>query len=145
MSFRRAGGLRFRPGIHPDVSSFPATPRSLLPMRKLARWCFTHRWIALGGWIVALVVLSAISAGAGTNYKDEFKLSGTDSFDALHLLQKSAPKASGDQETIVVAVKDGKITDASNQKRVESMLSTVGKLPHVASVSSPFAGGGSGP
>jgi RND superfamily putative drug exporter len=112
-------------------------------MRNIARWCFTHRWIVLGGWIAALVVLIALHAGAGSDYKDEFKLSGTDSFDALHLLQKSAPKASGDDETIVLAVKDGKLTDASNKARVETMLGTVAKLPHVASVASPFADGNS--
>jgi putative drug exporter of the RND superfamily len=110
-------------------------------MRNIARWCFTHRWIVLGGWIAAVVVLIVVHAGAGSNYKDEFKLSGTDSFDALHLLQKSAPKASGDQEQIVVAVKDGKLTDPANKARVASMLTTVGKLPHVASVASPFADG----
>ncbi|MCW2986714.1 MAG: family transporter [Conexibacter sp.] len=113
-------------------------------MRNIARWCFTHRWIVLATWFVALIALIAIHAGAGSNYKDEFKLSGTDSFDALHLLQKSAPKASGDQEQIVVAVKDGKITDASNKARVEQMLATVSKLPHVASVASPFAASGAG-
>jgi RND superfamily putative drug exporter len=107
-------------------------------MRTLARWCFRHRWIVLIGWIVALVGLSAIHAGAGSDYKDEFKLSGTDSFDALHLLQKSAPKASGDQEQLVVAVKDGKITDPQSKARVETVLDAVGKMPHVASVASPF-------
>ncbi len=110
-------------------------------MRTLARWCFRHRWIVLAGWIVALVGLSAIHAGAGSDYKDEFKLSGTDSFDALHLLQKSAPKASGDQEQLVVAVKDGKITDAQTKARVETALDAVAKMPHVASVASPFAAG----
>ncbi|HMJ37015.1 MAG TPA: MMPL family transporter [Baekduia sp.] len=111
-------------------------------MRKLARWCFRHRWIVLISWIVALVGLSAIHAGAGSNYRDEFKLSGTDSFDALHLLQRSAPKASGDQETIVVKAKDGTVTDPAVKQRVESMLGQVGKLPHVASVASPYAKGG---
>jgi RND superfamily putative drug exporter len=110
-------------------------------MRTLARWCFRHRWIVLAGWIVALVGLSAIHAGAGSDYKDEFKLSGTDSFDALNLLQKSAPRASGDQEQLVVAVKDGKITDPQAKARVETVLDAVGKMPHVASTTSPFDAG----
>ena len=110
-------------------------------MRTLARWCFRHRWIVLVGWIVALVGLNAIHGGAGSDYKDEFKLSGTDSFDALNLLQKSAPKASGDQEQLVVAVKDGKITDPQTKARVETALDAVGKMPHVASVASPFDAG----
>jgi RND superfamily putative drug exporter len=110
-------------------------------MRTLARWCFRHRWIVLIGWIVALVGLNAIHGAAGSDYKDEFKLSGTDSFDALNLLQKSAPKASGDQEQLVVAVKDGKITDPQTKARVETALNAVAKMPHVASVASPFDAG----
>jgi RND superfamily putative drug exporter len=110
-------------------------------MRTLARWCFRHRWIVLVGWIVALVGLNVIHGAAGSDYKDEFKLSGTDSFDALNLLQKSAPKASGDQEQLVVAVKDGKITDPQAKARVETALDAVAKMPHVASVASPFDAG----
>jgi RND superfamily putative drug exporter len=110
-------------------------------MRKLARWCFQHRWIVLVGWLVALIGLSAIHGAAGSGYKDEFKLSGTDSFDALNLLQKSAPKASGDQEQLVVAVKDGKLTDPQTKARVETALNAIGKMPHVASVASPFDAG----
>jgi RND superfamily putative drug exporter len=110
-------------------------------MRTLARWCFRHRWIVLLGWIVALVGLNAIHGAAGSDYKDEFKLSGTDSFDALNLLQKSAPKASGDQEQLVVAVKDGKITDPQTKARVGTALNAVAKMPHVASVASPFDAG----
>ncbi len=110
-------------------------------MRTIARWCFRHRWIVLAGWLVALVGLSAIHGAAGSDYKDEFKLSGTDSFDALNLLQKSAPKASGDQEQLVVAVKDGKITDPQTKARVETALNAVEKMPHVASVASPFDAG----
>ncbi|HWI75389.1 MAG TPA: MMPL family transporter, partial [Baekduia sp.] len=113
-------------------------------MRNIARWCFQHRWTVLIAWLVALIGLTAIHGAAGSDYKDEFKLSGTDSFDALHLLQKSAPKASGDQEQLVVAVKDGKITDAAVKARVEKMLDTVGKLPHVATVASPFEADNSG-
>jgi RND superfamily putative drug exporter len=113
-------------------------------MRTLARWCFRRRWIVLIGWLVGLFVLGGLANGVGDNYKDEFKLSGTDSFDAINLLQKSAPKASGDQEQIVVAVKDGKLTDARTQARVEQMLAKVKALPHVASVDSPFAQGAGG-
>jgi RND superfamily putative drug exporter len=111
-------------------------------MRSLARWCFRRRWIVLAAWAVALVGLNALHSAAGSDYKDQFKLSGTDSFDAVHLLQRSAPKASGDQEQIVFAVKDGKVTDPQVRQRVERMLGEVGKLPHVATVGSPYAKGG---
>jgi RND superfamily putative drug exporter len=113
-------------------------------MRTLARWCFRHRWLVLVGWLAGLFVLGGLANGVGDNYKDEFKLSGTDSFDAIHLLERSAPKASGDQEQIVVAAKDGKITDGAARARAEEMLKKVETLPHVESVSSPFASGNEG-
>jgi RND superfamily putative drug exporter len=111
-------------------------------MRSLARWCFRRRWIVLAAWVLALVALTAFHGAAGSDYKDQFKLSGTDSFDAVHLLERSAPKASGDQEQIVVAVKDGKVTDPQARRQVEDMLAKVSKLPHVATVASPYAKGG---
>ena len=80
-------------------------------MRKLGKWCFTHRLITVLAWVVTLVALTAIHSAAGSAYSDNFDLSGTQSFDAVHLLQRAAPKASGDREQIVIAVENGKVTD----------------------------------
>ena len=73
-------------------------------MRKLAKWCFTHRRIVALAWVGALVSLTAIHSAAGSAYSDNFNLSGTQSFDAVHLLERAAPKASGDTDQIVIAV-----------------------------------------
>ncbi len=83
-----------------------------------------------------------IAHGVGSSYKDSFSLNGTQSFDALNLLQKVAPKASGDREQIVFAVEQGKLTDPAARSRIEAMLEQVAALPTVASVASPFAPGG---
>ncbi|HEY1596582.1 MAG TPA: MMPL family transporter [Thermoleophilaceae bacterium] len=88
-------------------------------------------------WIAALVVLTALRIGAGTAYKDTFRLHGTDSFDAVNLLQDSAPKAAGDTDRIVVASKQGKLTDPANEQKVKAMLADVKKQPHVASIGEP--------
>jgi RND superfamily putative drug exporter len=93
--------------------------------------------------VVALIGLSVLSQSLGSSYKDSFSLNGTQSFDALNLLQKVAPKASGDREQIVVAVKQGKLTDPVVRSQVETMLSKVAALPDVASVASPYVPAGS--
>jgi putative drug exporter of the RND superfamily len=103
-------------------------------MRALARWCFTHRRLVVAAWLVVLLALTAIHSAAGSNYRDSFRLHGTDSFDALNLLQDSAPKAAGDTDRIVVATKQGKLRDAATQARINQMLGKVRSLPHVASV-----------
>jgi RND superfamily putative drug exporter len=107
-------------------------------MRALAGWCVRHRRVVVTGWLVALIGLSVISQSVGSSYKDSFTLNGTQSFDALNLLKKVAPKASGDREQIVVAVKQGKVTDPAVRSQVEAMLTKVAALGDVASVASPY-------
>ena len=111
-------------------------------MRGLAGFCFAHRrWVVLA-WLVALIGMIAISSSAGTAYKDNFNLRGTQSFDAVALLQRNAPKASGDRDQIVIGVKDGKVTDPAVQAQVESLLAKVSALPHVSAVTSPYGPAG---
>ncbi len=111
-------------------------------MRNLARWSVRHRRWVVAIWLTALIGLSVISQSVGSSYKDSFSLNGTQSFDALNLLQKVAPKASGDREQIVVAVKQGKLTDPAVRTQVEAMLAKVGALSDVASVASPYGPNG---
>ncbi len=80
-------------------------------MRPVARWCVTHRRVALAGWLVALVGLTVLSQSAGTAYNNSTSLKGTQSFEAQTLLERSAPTAAGDREQIVFAVDHGRVTD----------------------------------
>ncbi len=111
-------------------------------MRALAGWCFTHRRIVVAAWIAALIGLTGISQSVGSTYKDSFSLPGTQSFEALTLLQHAAPAASGDREQIVVAVEHGKVTDPAVRARVDAMLARVAALGDVSSVASPYGSAG---
>ena len=91
----------------------------------------------VAAWIAVLVALTALHSAAGSAYKDSFRLHGTDSFDAVNLLQDSAPKAAGDTDRIVFATQHGSLTDPANAQRVRQMLARVKTLPHVASVGRP--------
>ena len=62
------------------------------------------------GWS-AIAGANALESGAGSAYTDNFKLPHTESFDAVTLLQRNAPKASGDTDQIVIATKQGRLTD----------------------------------
>jgi len=112
-------------------------------MRTLARTCFRHRRLVLAGWLVALIGLTALHAGAGSDYNSTFSLPGTQSFEALSLLEHNARKQSGDKEEIVIAVKRGRVTDPAVRARVQSTLTAVSRLPHVSVIGSPYAPGAS--
>ena len=78
-------------------------------MRKLASWCFRHRVITLLAWVVGLVALTAIHGAAGSAYSDNFELPHTQSFDAIRLLERNSPRASGETDHLVFAVDHGKV------------------------------------
>ena len=91
-----------------------------------------------------LVGVNLVHSGAGSAYSDNFKLPHTDSFDAVRLLQRNAPKASGDTEEIVIAVTRGRVTDPAARARVGALLTKVAAAPHVSIVRSPYAVNGAG-
>jgi RND superfamily putative drug exporter len=107
-------------------------------MRSLAQWCFRHRLVVLISWIVALAAAVAIESAVGSAYGDNFQLSGTESLDAVRLLQRAAPKASGDTEKVVIAVSEGRVTDPAVVAQVNAMLEKLAALPHVTQISSPY-------
>ena len=108
-------------------------------MRRLASWCFRHRVITLLAWVVGLVALTAIHGAAGSAYSDNFQLPHTQSFDAIRLLERNSPRASGETDQLVIAVDHGKITDPAVRARAEALFKKVEQLPHVSTVGSPFA------
>jgi RND superfamily putative drug exporter len=92
----------------------------------------------VAAWIAALVGLTAIHSAAGSAYTDNFKLPSTESFDAIKLLQRNVPRASGDTDQIVIAAKQGRVTDPAVRAQVESTLATVARQSHVSLVASPY-------
>jgi RND superfamily putative drug exporter len=112
-------------------------------MRAIARWCVQHRRTVIAAWLVGLIVMAAAAKTIGSDYKNSFSLKGTQSFEALDLLQRAAPKASGDVEQVVFSVKRGTVTDVAARQHATTVLSRLSKLPTVASIASPFAKSGS--
>jgi RND superfamily putative drug exporter len=107
-------------------------------VRRLARVCFTHRRLVVLGWLVALIGLTALHSAVGSAYSDNFRLSGTQSFDAVNLLERNAPSASGDTEKVVIAVDNGRVTDPAVRSQVQTMLASLARQPHVTEISSPY-------
>jgi RND superfamily putative drug exporter len=112
-------------------------------MRKLAAWSVRHHWLTIGAWLVGLVAFVAIHSAAGSAYTDNFKLPHTGSFDAIRLLQRSTPRSSGETDQLVIAVKQGRVSDPQVQARAQALFKRVQALPYVASVSSPYTPAGS--
>src|SRR3954451_11756063 len=95
-------------------------------MRALARWCYTHKFVVLAVWIVALVVLGGLNAKAGSGYTDSFSLPGTESTTALNLLTDNFNTESTDTNQVVFAA--GDVNDPATKARIQRTLGQIAKV-----------------
>jgi putative drug exporter of the RND superfamily len=102
----------------------------------LAGWAQRHRWAALLLWVTVLAAVTLGSQAAGSAYKNDFSLPGTDSQAATDLLTEHGSAQAGDSVDIVL--KDGQGI-GGRKAAVEEMLAEVERLPSVTGVRSPYA------
>src|SRR3954451_24809488 len=101
-------------------------------MRFLPRWCSRRKFVALGIWVLALLVLGGLSASAGSGYTDSFSLPGTESTTALNLHTDNCDTESTDTTRVVFAA--GDVTAPATQPRIIQTLGKIAKGPHVERV-----------
>ncbi|MEU6609466.1 MMPL family transporter [Streptomyces shenzhenensis] len=111
---------------------------------RLGRFAFRRRRLVLLAWVAVLVAAGiGVSSVSGTT-TDDFTLPGTQSQQAIDLLEKEFPQASASGATarVVIETADGqKVTSAAHKRQVESLITDLRKAPQVASVADPFTAG----
>jgi putative drug exporter of the RND superfamily len=110
-------------------------------MLNVARWTMAHRRFVVVAWIVAAVGVFAVSNSVGKKTASSFTLPGTGSQQAVDLFQKSFPAQAGDADQIVFHARTGTLAGTADRATIDATLARVARLPHVTSVSSPFAAG----
>ena len=111
-------------------------------MRAAARWCYRHRLLVVALWVVALIGTSIAARGIGSSYQDNFSLPQTQSFQAMSLLERAAPRVAGDVDRLVVATTRGTVRDAAVSRRMDRLLASVVRMPHVTEIGSPYSAAG---
>jgi RND superfamily putative drug exporter len=109
---------------------------------RLGRACARRRFTVVAIWAVLLAaaVAGVIVSGAKTN--DEFTIPGSQSQQALDLLSRSFPAASGTSAQIVfVAPQGSTVTSVAARLDIDRVLAVARKCPQVVGVVSPFSGG----
>jgi RND superfamily putative drug exporter len=110
-------------------------------MLRLTRWTIAHRRLVAIGWVAVAVGILAISSSVGTRKANNFSLPNTGSQRAADLLQSRFPAQAGDADQIVFHARTGKLADPAIRGAVAATIARVSKLPHVASVVSPYGSG----
>jgi putative drug exporter of the RND superfamily len=112
-------------------------------MVRLGRWCFEHRTRVVAIWLLAIVVITGVSAAVGSSFNSNLSLPGTDSQAAAALLTQNFPAASGEGDQFVIQATNGAtIRSAPVQSAVTAALAKVAKVPGIENVASPYAKNG---
>src|SRR5436190_9519064 len=109
---------------------------------RLARFCVRHRFAVLAVWLLATVVLVAVSHQLGDHTNDNSTLPGTNSQQATDTLSRSFPDQANGSSPIVLHVTNGKLTDSKYASAVNQAAADVAKAPDVASVVNPLTSQG---
>ena len=124
------------------MSSIGGQQDKLGMVARVAQWASRHRRTVVIGWLVLLIGALGLSSAVGTKFANNFSLPGTESQRAADLLKRDFPAQAGDSDQIVVAARQGTVTDAAIRSRVAPMLASVAQLPHVTGVVSPYTAKG---
>ncbi len=120
------------------MSSIGGPQEKLGIVARVAQWAVRHRRTVVIGWLVLLIGALGLAGAVGTKFANNFSLPGTESQRAADLLKRDFPAQAGDSDQIVLAARQGAVTDAAVRSRVAPMLAAVARLPHVTGVVSPY-------
>ncbi|MET7441800.1 MMPL family transporter, partial [Streptomyces sp. NPDC005568] len=112
-------------------------------LRRLGEWCARHFAVVIAAWLVAVVALQIVDRSVGSDYSDNFSLSGVQSQEGLDVLQKHDPAAGGYSSQIVLHDAKSPLTSFGSQ--MSQTVTDLGKLPHVLSAQNPLPPPGSTP
>jgi RND superfamily putative drug exporter len=108
-------------------------------LSRLGRFSFVHRRAVLAAWLLVLAAAIGLSVAGGGKTSDTFSVPGTQSQQAIDLLQQRVPAFAGASTQIIVAVSPGKkVTDPAVENGIDATVAKLGHVPQVAVVSNPF-------
>jgi RND superfamily putative drug exporter len=107
------------------------------PLGRLAGMSFRRRGLVLLAWLFALALAVGLSSMFGGDFSNGVGQKGSDSQQALNLLQERFPTQSGDRVDVVFRAAD--VTSTEMRGRVEALLAQLTSMPHVADVEDPYA------
>ena len=109
-------------------------------LSRLARWCFTHHWLTVIIWLVALGGGTFVANGplGGSAFETRFSIPDSQSLRALDLLVDAYPDADPVTDAQIVFSSPTGFEDSTTQIAITNFLSEVRSSIDGLSVSNPF-------
>lgn len=116
-----------------------ASNRSALD--RWGRFTVRRRWWVVGAWVIVAVAMAGLMRTMSEGTSNNLDLPGSESQQAVDVLRASFPERSGDYADVVFAAPAG-VNDPGVRPAIEAAVASLGQVPGVASVASPFAPAG---
>ncbi len=105
-------------------------------LRRLAALCYRRRRAVVGSWVLLLIVLVGLSGAAAGEFDNDFDLPGSESQEAVDVLQDGGFDSLAGITIQAVVVADQGVDDRAVRAGVEDFLAGVeSEVPHVEVVS----------
>ena len=116
-------------------------------MERLARLCARRRFIVLGGWVIALLLLAGLTVKLGSGFTDSAQIPNSESATAYSLLDNAGHGGLVSSNSTVTGniawhVTGASVTSPGVEKDAAAMLGKVAHLPGVEGVVSPYSTAG---
>lgn len=111
---------------------------------RLGRFAFRRRWLVLGGWLLCLTGAITAAATLSGPTSDAFTIPGTESQQAIDVVDERFPQLSANGATARVvfqAPPGAKLTDPTYRSSIGQVVTTLGSAPQVGAVTDPFQAG----
>ncbi|PAZ13469.1 hypothetical protein CLM62_24175 [Streptomyces sp. SA15] len=97
-------------------------------------------WVTIAAWLAALALVLPLAGLAGGSFVDDLVAPGSQSEEAMELLEERFPEASGGSATTVFAAPEGERIDR-HRPAIEAAVARIADVEHVAKVTDPFTTG----
>jgi RND superfamily putative drug exporter len=99
-------------------------------LRRLVTWSHDHRRRVVVLWIAALVAASVLAGVAGGDNEVDYTVPGSDSAQAVKLLQERFPRFAGGTVDVVYTAADG-VADPDTAARIDALAGDIAGVDHV--------------
>jgi len=110
-------------------------------LAKIGGGTYRHRWLTLIAWLLVLIAVTSLSVAFSKPESTQFTVPGTQSQQAMDLLEQRFPAASGATAQIVFAAPEtATLDDATMKAGVEATLARAREGGQVLLVTDPYSG-----
>lgn len=105
---------------------------------RLGRSAATHPWRVIGAWVLLAVAVVALNRAVGGETSDNFRLPGTESQQAVDLLNDRFPAQAGASGQVVFHTTDGALATGPARAAVDATVAQLRATENVVAATDPF-------